>query len=191
MTLSPNPLRLLTLLALSLLVAGSVGCASTPGGPPSTSRWIQITEDATDDLIAKVEAQLVQPGFVPEIAFAGVDRDGGWELGRNPNDFREVIKNRMLSTGKIELLDSRAVEAAMKAEKIKSVKDLYLPERRKALIERLGAESARPDYLVWGVYTSVDDYSGHRGPSRHRFSIDLASATRNTILLNSTATGDN
>lgn len=173
-------------LAALAVVLAAAGCSTGPRGA-STTQVIGIVGQSSDQLVEQIQRDLSRgTAERPLVVFAGVDNDSGWEIGRNDQAAEEEIEVKLLGTGLVRLVDDRQVKEAMRAARIDRVSQLYLPAERERYLQQLGNMGVQARYLVWGVFTSVDDMSGRRERSQHRFSLDLVNVQTGEVLYKTT-----
>jgi hypothetical protein len=184
-----SPARAAAVVVFALLATVLLPACSNPQRPGATKGQLRtVIPIAAEEIIQTHAAQRGTEGPRPLVAFAGVENRSQWALGATSEAAYEEVETRFVNSGLFRMISGRQVDEARRASGLTRVSQLFLPEFREPYMRVLGDMGLTPDYLMWGVFTSLDDQTGARGVgSDYRFTLEVINAQTGETVYKSTA----
>jgi len=161
------------------------GCSNERRTGADQKQLRHTTGGAAQEIISVVERKTGPDGkFL--VAFVGVENRSQWTMGASMEMSYQEIDTEFVNSGLFRMISRRQVEQAKRTSGLQSVDQLFLPEFRKPYVESLGTFGLSPDYLMWGVFTSLDDQTGARNRSSdYQLTLEIIDALTGEIVAKS------
>ncbi len=186
-------------IALILLAFLSFGCNGSPKGrvksgdegdlvgarTAGAETYNALIEDASRRLL-NAEAARFPEGAVRKICFVGLENRSAEELGDIRESTNQIIETVLFQAKRYDMIGQRYVSHVLQVTGMRA-EDVFLHEGREKFVSVLRQEGQDPDFLLWGIYTSLSTEGDKERQRDYLLTLELTDARSGRLMQKETA----